>query len=89
MSLTKKIPTKFRVDADYWKVARREFDDILQTAEVTMFGYPSKNAANNGAEKIEYRRFMLDYNTVKGMNARQMAEHIIATQADFTGGTPD
>lgn len=89
MSLSKSIASKFGVTAEYWKVARREFDDINNKAEITLYGYSSKAAQQAGAEKMEHRKLDLPYADVRGLNARQTAEYIISNIPEFQSGVPE
>lgn len=89
MSLTKNIQNRYGSVTGYWKVARREFDDIAKRAEVIMYGYPSRDAFVAGAEKMEFRKLDLPYEDVRGLNARQMADYIIANVTEFNAGVPE
>lgn len=89
MPLSKAIMTEFGLEAGHWRVARREFDDILKQTEVTLYGYPSKAAFQAGAQCMAFKKLTLPYDTTKGLNVRQMEDFIIANASDFAGGTAD
>lgn len=90
MSINKTINTAFGVNAAYWRIARREFDDINKTVLVWIFGFTSREAALAGARQIEQVRLdNLPYADLRGLTMRQTAEYIIANAPEFTNGTPE
>lgn len=90
MSINKNIRTAFGVDAGYWRIARREFDDINKTVLVWIYGYTSREAMLAGSRHMDQIRLdNLPYADLRGLTMRQTAEYIIANAPEFTAGTPE
>lgn len=90
MSINKNLQTAFGIDADYWRIARRDFDDINKKVVITLYGYASKEAAiGNFRHMDKVILENLPYVDLRGLTMRQTAEYIIANASEFLNGTPE
>lgn len=94
MSFSKTVATRFRTDVTFWRVARREFDDIDRKVFIQLNGYVSKTAFQAGAAPLEVVPLTnedgLDYLAcTTATTRRQLADHILAVVPRFSGGTAE
>ncbi len=97
MSFSATITLRTGVEAKHWRCGVRSFYDTQKVCVVTMNGYISKAAFLAGFEPVHTLSFGTDatntvpliYDTVRGMNDTQMAEHIRTTQPAFAGAVTE
>lgn len=57
MAIQKSIKSQFGVNAEYWRIMKLNIEVDLTRVSIVLFGWGSKDFADNGDQHLEQRQF--------------------------------
>jgi hypothetical protein len=91
MALQLSIPTKFGINAEYWKITTLNVDYLSNNVEVTLAGWVTSQERLNGKKPLEIKGFQWNepafpFNESEPVNERMVAYQLIKSDyADDQG----
>ncbi len=85
MALIKSIPTEFGIDAKYWNIGAKQEDFKGKGAEITVYGYASKQARLDGKQPLSAGKIQVASDEYVADADRAALYSVIKKRAEFQG----